>query len=189
MRPDRQSTRLKWYDYHTAGYYAITICTRDRDHAFGEIKAERMCFNDVGRIARTIWYSLPDRFPGVRLDSFVLMPNHLHGIVIIPPKRLNVENMPTRFQPSMRGLIEEHHPELQDYEPPSLGEIIRQYKGATTYRIHRSGVRNFGWHTRYWASIILTETSLQRVRRYIYDNPLNWEKDRLYKKLPERSGE
>ena len=99
--PDRQSTRLKWFDYSSAGRYAVTICTDDREYMFGEIRAERMYFSEVGCIIRTLWYSLPDRFPGVRLDAFVLMPNHLHGIVIIPNKHLAIKKqLPT---PLRRG--------------------------------------------------------------------------------------
>jgi putative transposase len=179
--PDRQSTRVKWFDYKSAGRYAVTICTRHRDHTFGEIRTERMFFNDAGRVARTLWYSLPDRFPGVCLDAFVLMPNHLHGIVIIPSTRLTIENMPERFQPSKRALMQEQHPELQGYTPPSLGTMIREYKGAATYRLRQSGAKNFGWQDRYWSSVLLTEATLQRARRYIYENPRNWEKDAFYK--------
>ena len=179
--PDRQSPRLKWYDYSSAGRYAVTICTRNREHAFGEIRAERMYFSEVGRIVRTLWYSLPDRFPGLCLDSFVLMPNHLHGILIIPCTHLNVENMPERFQPHMRALLQERHPELKEYKPPTLGTIIRQYKGAATYQIHQSGFKDFAWHNRYWKSVLFTEAALQHARRYIYENPYNWEKDKLYK--------
>ena len=179
--PDRQSTALKWYDYSSAGRYVVTICTHDRDHGFGEIRAGRMYFSEVGRIVRTLWYSLPDRFPGVRLDSFVLMPNHLHGIIIIPCRRLNVENMPERFQPYMRTMMQERHPELKKYKPPTIGTIIRQYKGAATYQVHKAGFKNFVWHDRYWKSVLFTEAALQRVRRYIYENPQNWGKDKLYK--------
>ena len=179
--PDRQSTALKWYDYSSAGRYVVTICTHDRDHAFGEIKAGRMYFSEVGRIVRTLWYSLPDRFLGVHLDSFVLMPNHLHGIIIIPCRHLNVENMPARFQPYMRTMMQEQHPELKKYKPPTIGTIIRQYKGAATYQIHKAGFKDFAWHDRYWKSVLFTEAALQRVRRYIYENPQNWGKDKLYK--------
>ena len=133
--PDRQSPHLQWYDYSGAGRYAVTICTHDHEFLFGDIRAERMYFSEVGRIVRTFWYSLPDRFPGVCLDAFVLMPNHVHGIVVIPSRGLNVENMPERFQPSMRALMQERHPELRDSKPPTLGAIIRAYKAAATYRI------------------------------------------------------
>jgi putative transposase len=179
--PDRQSPRVKWFDYRSAGRYAVTICTQNRDHAFGEIREKRMFFNGVGRIARTLWYSLPDRFPGICLDAFVLMPNHLHGILVIPSAQLTHENMPERFQPSMRALMQEHHPELQAYQPPSLGKIIRAYKGAATYQIRQSGAKNFVWQDRYWSSILSTKMILQHARRYIYENPQNWEKDALHK--------
>ena len=179
--PDHQSPRLKWYDYSSAGQYVATICTQDREHVFGEIKAERMYFSEVGRIARNFWYSLPDRFPGVRLDSFVMMPNHVHGIVVIPSKHLNVENMPERFQPSMRALMLERHPELQNYKAPTLGEIIRAYKAVATYSIHRSGAKHFAWQDSYWSCVLFSKAALQRARRYIYENPRNWEKDAFYK--------
>jgi len=109
------------------------------------------------------------------------MPNHLHGIIVIPLKQLNIENMPERFQPYMRSLQEERNPELQNYKPPTLGTIVRQYKGAATYQIHQAASKNFAWHTRYWSSILLNKAALQRARHYIYDNPHNWEKDTFYK--------
>jgi putative transposase len=179
--PDRQSSRLKWFDYKSTGRYAVTVCTHHRDHAFGEIKMERMYLNEVGRVARTLWYSLPDRFPGVCLDAFVLMPNHLHGIVIIPSPSLTLENMPERFQPSMRAHMQERYPDLQEYQPPSLGTMIREYKGAATYRIHQQGAKNFRWQDSYWSSVLFTKKVLQRARHYIYENPRKWDKDAFYK--------
>jgi REP element-mobilizing transposase RayT len=178
---DRQSARLKGFDYSNEGRYAVTICTQGREHTFGEIKAERMSFSHVGRIAREYWYSLPDRFPGVCLDAFVLMPNHVHGIVIIPSTHLALENIPERFQPSMQTLMQERYPELQDAKPPTLGTMVRAYKGAATYQIHQSGEKSFRGQESYWSSILFSNAALQRARRYIYENPQNWEKDKFYR--------
>ena len=178
--PDRQSSQIKWFDAKNAGRYAVTICTHHHEHVFGEVRMHHMYFNQVGRLVRKLWYSLPERFPGVCLDAFVLMPNHLHGIIVLPSPSLSLKNMPERFQPSMRALMLDQHPELQGYVLPSLGAIIREFKGAATYQIHQSEVA-FRWQERYWKRYLFTKEELQRARRYIFENPQNWEKDKLYK--------
>ena len=77
---DRRSLRLKGYDYAQAGAYFITVCTQNRESAFGCVDDGDMRLNDAGRMVRSVWEGLPDRFPGMELDAFVVMPNHVHGI-------------------------------------------------------------------------------------------------------------
>src|SRR4051794_39743544 len=80
----RRSLRLKGYDYAQAAAYFITICTQDRSCLFGDVVAENMTLNDAGRMLVTLWNDIPERFPDVKIDTFVVMPNHLHGIVVLP---------------------------------------------------------------------------------------------------------
>ena len=80
---NRRSIRLKGYDYSKAGLYFITICVQDREHLFGEVIDGEMVLNDAGKMARTEWLKLPERFKNIKLHEFVVMPNHFHGIIVI----------------------------------------------------------------------------------------------------------
>ncbi len=84
--PSRRSIRLKGFDYSQAGLYFITICTHDRSCLFGEIQDGTMRLNETGRIVSECWLEVPRHSPGVQLDAFVVMPNHIHGVVVILPR-------------------------------------------------------------------------------------------------------
>lgn len=139
----RRSIRLREYDYSAAGYYYVTICTQNRELA--------MASPDVCRVVEEAWRSLPRRFRGTGLDEYVVMPNHVHGIVII------------RF------------PE----DSLTLGDIMRAFKSisaiAANRLLARSG-RPF-WQRNYYERVIRSERELNAVREYIRTNPLNWEVD------------
>ena len=81
-RHQRRSIRLKGYDYSLAGAYFVTISTKDHMCVFGDVVEGIMCLNEAGRMVSTEWDTLPARFPGVDLDAFVVMPNHIHGIIV-----------------------------------------------------------------------------------------------------------
>jgi putative transposase len=147
--PDRQSHRLRWFDYSSSQVYFVTICTHDHIHFFGRIRHETMYLNDAGKLSRSIWISLPDRFPGVQLGDFVFMPNHFHGLIIIY-ERTNINNIPDRFRAQKQTMMEEQNPQLKKrYNPPKLGQIIRTFKAASTHLIRTSGGHNFAWQENY----------------------------------------
>ena len=87
MQKNRRSIRLKEYDYSEPGEYFVTICTKDRVHLFGNIDNDGMHENELGNIVRHCWIDIPKHFPNVELDEFVVMPNHVHGIIDINPSR------------------------------------------------------------------------------------------------------
>jgi len=178
--PDRQTTRLKGFDYSQAGSYFVTIGTSKGHHAFGGVKDGRMSLNAAGRIAWVEWLKLSERFLGVQLDEYVMMPNHLHGIIIIA-KGTTMANAPQRFREHMHKMAEERVPQLKKpYQAPILGKIIGTYKGATARLIHLSGAIDFAWQERYFDSIIRDDRALQAMRRYMVNNPQSWHDDRLY---------
>ncbi len=152
----RPSLRLPDYDYAQPGGYFVTICTLDRVCRFGEIRDGEMCLNDAGRMISTVWEALPQRFPHVTLDAFVVMPNHLHGIVMIQEYRAG----------------------------QGLGQIIGAFKSIATSR-YIAGVRRDGWQRfdgrlfqdNYFEHVIRNAASLDRIRQYILANPLRWEDD------------
>jgi len=82
-RHNRQSIRLKEYDYAQAGAYFVTICTQERLHLFGDVVDGKMVLNDAGGAMQICWYDIPARYPDIRLHEFIVMPNHIHGIIEI----------------------------------------------------------------------------------------------------------
>ncbi len=181
--PNRQSSRMPWYDYGRAGYYFVTICTQDRFHAFGRVTNAEMHLSSEGRICEQIWLSLPERFTNVAIDEFVLMPNHVHGIIVIkkPPVFVETSTIPERFKDHMQKLEEERlisRPEA--YRSPSVGQIIRTFKAASTRLIRKHGSPSFAWQRSYWLTVLATKEHLERIRHYIHENPTIWQNDALY---------
>jgi putative transposase len=179
-RHHRRSIRLKGYDYSRPGAYFITLCTQDRFCLFGEVVDGEMRLNDPGRLVRTEWEMLPRRFPNVELDAFVVMPNHLHGIiVIIDANRVGAGLVPAQND---RATLEDG---ATTRVAPTVGDIIGVFKSRITVEYTR-GVKTSGWppfrgnlwQRNYYEHIIRSEESLNRVREYIANNPLQWELDR-----------
>jgi putative transposase len=150
--PQRKSPRLQGYDYAQAGAYFVTICTHERQHLFCEVEGEDMCLTPLGAIAATCWDTIPSHYPDVDLDAFVVMPNHIHGILVLTGA--------TSFK-------------------TVLGRVVNGYKGAVTARIRKLGDENqVVWQSRYHDHIIRNERGLNNIRAYIATNPARWQQDR-----------
>ena len=171
MRYDRQrhhrhSIRLKGYDYSQAGAYFVTICTRG-NMLFLENKVIRT-------IAEQCWLEIHDHFPPVELGEWVIMPNHLHGIlVIVGSDRSDVTTLTSR-----RG-VQLNAPTKSAISPcrNTLSVMIRTYKTVVTTLCRRAGYDNFGWQRNYYEHIICHEDELNYIRQYIVDNPIKWDID------------
>ena len=150
----RRSIRLKNYDYRLEGAYFVTICTKDKECILGTIHDGTMYPNEIGKTIQSVWDDLPSRFPNILLDYFVIMPNHVHGIIVI--------------QKYQEGAIN---------RTPTLGNIIRVFKAVSTQFIRKNQSPRFALQTNYYDHIIRNEKSLNEIKQYIFDNPLNWEKD------------
>jgi putative transposase len=155
----RRSIRLKHHDYTKSAAYFVTIVTNNRAAFFGDITNTDMNLNGFGVIVEKLWKGLPDRFPTVSLDAFILMPNHLHGIIIIGKNR----------EKDNSGAMN---------RAPTLGNIIRGFKGSSTRKLRQAGTADFAWQRNYHEHVIRNENSLDRIRRYILDNPEQWMIDR-----------
>jgi REP-associated tyrosine transposase len=158
----RRSVRLEGYDYAQMGVYFITICTHKKICLFGGVVDEKMVLNDAGRIAEECWASIPMHFPESALDEYVIMPNHIHGILAITD------------------------PLSTDAETPSpphgvamaLGSIIRGFKiGVTKWLRRNTSVYNV-WQRSYYEHIVRNETELNALREYVITNPRGWALDR-----------
>jgi putative transposase len=161
----RRSIRLKDYDYAQPGGYFVTIVTQSRKCLFGEIVEAEMRLSDAGRIIQTAWNDLPNHYANFEVDTFVVMPNHIHGII-------NLVDLPVGagFKPAPTNAGTRH----------SLSEMVRAFKTFSARRINNS--RNTSgtsvWQRNYFEHVIRSEESLHRIRQYIIDNPAQWEFDR-----------
>jgi putative transposase len=163
----RRSIRLKGYDYTQAGAYFVTIVTQDRECLFGEVVEGEMRVNPFGEIVAWAWNDLPNHNPHVELDAFVVMPNHVHGIVLIVDDLVGAGSEPA---PTMAMVTTRRH---------GLPEIVRQFKTFSARRINaRRGTPGATvWQRNYYEHIIRNDHSLQRIREYIATNPLRWHLD------------
>ena len=165
----RRSLRLTDYDYGQCGAYFVTIVTQHRMCMLGDISEGVIVPNDTGQITQASWMGLSSRFPDVSLDSSVVMPNHIHGIIIVGAQF--IAPGPT---PSNRASIVQ---EGAINRAPTLGEIIRTFKAASTRMIRKTVNPDFVWQRNYYEHVIRNEESLNRIRQYILDNPARWSFD------------
>lgn len=164
MFAKRSPLRLKNYDYASNGAYFVTICTKDRECLFGEITERKMRLNEFGEIVRDEWLKTPVVRPGVELDVFVVMPNHIHGIVVLSNKEIGSKAVTNR-----KGC---------GPASSSVGAMIGQFKSATTKRIRAMNRRSgLIWQRDYYDHIIRDESDLNKIREYIIQNPMRWMED------------
>jgi len=183
-----ESARAQWWDYGNNGSYFITICTRNREHFFGEISNDEMQLSQSGKIARKCYVEIQEQFPYVLLDEFVVMPNHVHGIIIIDkPITPNINNAAVVGTPLMASLQQPTDPinpvgGFAGTKNPMLNEnlsrVLRWFKGRVSFECRKINP-TFGWQSRFHDHIIRNEEEYHRIRKYIKTNPQNWKIDKL----------
>ena len=180
-RHHRRSIRLKGYDYTQPGAYFVTLCTHDRAHLFGEVVDGEMRLNEWGEIVRDEWFKTAQVRPYVQLrdDEFVVMPNHIHGIIWI------ADNVGATRRVAPTDRVAPTTP--RGPAPQSIGAIIGQFKSAVTKRMNelRDTPGALVWQRNYYEHIIRNERALNAIRQYIDENPLRWDLDRYN---PDRIG-
>ena len=161
----RKLLRLKDYDYSQAGGYFLTICTHGRKTMFGEIIDGEMRLSSFGDIVKACWEELPHHYQNIQLDEFVVMPNHVHGIIII----FDDDMVRAGLRPAPTG-----------GKPYPLSEIVRAFKSFSARGIN--ALRNTPgvpvWQRNYFEHVIRSEKSLHRIQEYIIDNAMRWDFDR-----------
>ncbi|HOO14890.1 MAG TPA: hypothetical protein PKU90_02960 [Candidatus Paceibacterota bacterium] len=164
----RRSIRLQGYDYSQPGIYFITLCTQNRECLFGEILNGEMRLNEFGKIAHQCWLEMPHHFPHIQLDEFVVMPDHIHGIIV-----LNNIVGAKKFSPLQN---------ITPFRSPSktIGSIIRGFKIGVTKGFRQNTDIYVVWQRNYYEHIIRNEVELNRIRQYIIDNPKKWKTDENY---------
>lgn len=158
----RKSIRLKEFDYSRGGYYFVTICTERSLNVFGKIHKGKMILNNFGKIVKETWIDLPNHNSNIELDYFCIMPNHVHFILIINEVyRAGLEPAPTAH---------------------GLPEIVRQFKTFSSKRINiaRKSPGITLWQRNYYEHVIRNEKDLYEIRKYIEQNPINWEDDEYF---------
>lgn len=160
------SSRLRGYDYGSNGLYFVTICTKEKIHYFGSIVKTRDCASnylqetEIGRVANEYLLSIPEHYPFVILDEFIVMPNHLHAIIVIN------KNEADTWKPNTFGI-----------QSRNLAAIIRGFKSSVKKYANDNNI-DFHWQSRFHDHIILNEKTLLAVRNYIKTNPQNWLRDK-----------
>ena len=173
----RRSNRLPSFDYTQAGAYFVTIVAQGRASFFGVVSSEEMRLNKAGRMAYRTWESLSARFSSIDINLFVVMPNHLHGIVVIRQQAVGAPLVGAR-----RSVAGDSRATTR--VAPTLGDVIGASKSLTTVEYAR-GVRSMNWprfHKRLWQRnyyehVIRDSESLEGIRQYILDNPGQWSLD------------
>lgn len=169
------SHRLQNWDYANDGFYFVTICTKDKQYFFGEVKDQEMILNEIGKMAEKFWLEIPQHFDNVELDEFVVMPNHIHGIIGIKNDLSKTQQRCVETQQCCVSTEQQESNTFYKLKPKSLPVIIRSFKSACTREINKSQNQiNFKWQSRYYDHIIRNEESLNKIRQYIFENPLKW---------------
>ena len=181
-----ESSRLPGWDYTSNGYYFVTVCTRDRAPFFGEVLDGSAKLTRAGEIVAEEWQGIAIRRRDVSLDQWIVMPNHLHGILVIArdpgvetPQRIEAsDRLAEDSQSTQRGRndgMQRGVSTASRLQAGSLGAIVGQFKSRSTKRLWRSGFPDFGWQPRFYDHIIRDDGSLDHIRQYIIDNPANWD--------------
>jgi putative transposase len=193
----RRSLRLKGYDYGMAGAYFVTICTQDRSCLFGDVVDGAMRLNEAGQMVAALWDGLAERFSNVEIDQFVVMPNHVHGILVLDADAGVVvkEGATTRVAPTdgdpvgaplVGAPVTNGDPVGAPLvgAPARLGNVVGAFKSLVTTNyivgVKEKGWPEFGgrlWQRNYYEHIIRDEGALNRIRRYVDDNPARWDFD------------
>ncbi len=175
----RRALRLRDFDYTQAAAYFVTVCTHHRACLFGEILDGKMHLHEPGRIVQAAWQALPQHYPHLCLDAFVVMPNHVHGVIILAPAedaRVGLTaagDVGAGFKPAPTEFptVARRH---------GLPEIVRAFKTFSARRVNaaRAALGKPLWQRNYYEHVVRNEDDLSRIREYIDLNPLQWDLDR-----------
>lgn len=169
MHRKRKRNRLKEYNYSQGGYYFVTICVNDRENIFGTVENNKCILNKYGSIVEMCLKEIKKRYSYIELDYYVIMPNHVHVIIIIDPSKNN-------YVVTDRDLSQNKHKiKIKKQKVKSLSEIIGAFKTMSSKEIHLKGYKHFKWQRSFYDRIIRNENELFLIRKYIEENPLRLE--------------
>ena len=172
--PKRRRLRLRHYDYSQAGAYAVTICTQGGAVRFGQVRDGAMQLNAAGRVVERVWHGLPEHYSNVALDVFVVMPDHVHGVIVLADKPLPAE---LEVGPAPEGVSDGFRPEVgRVSRRHGLSEVVRGFKSFSGRRVNELlGTPGASvWQRGYYEHVARSEEDLNRIREYIVGNPMRW---------------
>jgi len=177
--PGRKHLRLRGYDYAFAGVYFVTICSAGKRPVFGSIRGERAVLSPAGEIVRSEWTALVERFARLVLDEFVIMPNHLHGVLAFVGHAGGASPAPTTTTTTTKPGGASLDPKGGASPSPTLFDVIGAFKSISTIKVNRLlGRRGVPlWQRSYYEHIVRTGEDLRKIQRYILENPLMWSLD------------
>ena len=188
----RKNIRLKDYDYSSNGSYFITICTKDRECYFGEIKDNKMGFSVIGEIAQKFIVEISNHFENVKLDEFIVMPNHVHCILNLREPNVGTRHVVSLQNESNINVGTSHVMSLQmghnknEFSKPvpgSISVVIQQFKSSVKRWCNQNEYSYFQWQSRFHDYVIRNYDSYLEIKNYIHSNVANWSKDSLYKTI------
>ncbi|HHT22694.1 MAG TPA: hypothetical protein GXZ87_05195 [Bacteroidales bacterium] len=171
------SARAEWHDY-SGGDYFVTICTAEHEHYFGEITNGNMELTEIGRYADECIKQIGNHFADVEIPLYVIMPNHIHLIVIVDASNVETGHAPSLPQPSELTNINEKMRTISRYKG-RLSMAIGSFKSTITRHATENNI-SFKWQTRFHDRIIRDQDEMNRIAKYIENNPYNWMKDKYY---------
>ena len=170
-----KSNRHPTWDYASNGYYFVTICTKNKESFFGDIVNEKIELNRVSKIVEKYWREIPRHFSNVKLDEFVIMPNHLHGIIVIEN-----DDCKSYVRDAQLGRLYDVE-ERDKWRSGTLGVVINQFKRICTIKIKTDlKFQSFAWQVRFYDHIIQKPQELFEIQKYIQENPLKWHLDKYF---------
>ena len=182
-----ESIRLKNYDFGKPGVYFITIVTHNRQCLFGIIENDKMQLYDGGKIAQLCWLNIPNHFPHAQLDEFVILPNHILGIIIlndIANDQNKMNNVGTQNIVETQKIVSlQQKNSFQHIIPGSIGSVVRGFKIGVTKWFRQHTNINTVWQRNYYEHIIRNDEEFFRIRQYIINNPTKWKTDKNYENV------
>lgn len=169
-----ESARLKSWDYSWSGWYFVTVVVHDRACLFGEVKNDGVLLSRLGQEVEASWEEIPAHHRNVELDEYVVMPNHVHGIIIL--NDVKDESYSSRRDVQLNVSTEATHSQISPRKG-SLSVVMRTFKAAVTTWARRNRQKEFKWQDRFHDHVIRNGDELHRIRQYIKNNPLQWEID------------
>lgn len=172
-------SRMKNWDYSWDASYFVTICIQDRGFYFGDVVKGEMILSEIGEIAKRYWLEIPVKFPHAELNEFMVMPNHIHGIIVINKMDRDAINRVctgvnnNQIGRGQGGVTGKKNPMLSD----GLSKVIRWFKGRVAFEARKIDP-TFVWQARFHDHIIRNDEAFQRVKEYIFNNPLAWDEDK-----------
>lgn len=178
--PRRRKHRLAADLYEEPGAYFVTVCAHERRCTLGTFRDDVLSLTPLGHLARRCWLDLPNHWAGLALDAFVVMPNHVHGIVVFATSIAGRTSAAPTFVAPVAGRTSAAPTEERPLPAPSLPQVMQAYKAAATRLARAEGIvaAQAVWQRGYYDHVIRDEKALQRIREYVLSNPLAWALDR-----------